>query len=123
MSETSTRVTQRHFDYIRARTIPEDGFLADLKAAAREAGIPAIWIAPEEAALLRILMRAVGAREVVEVGTLAGYSAIALARGLPQDGRVRTIELLDAAFRKLAKNAEKYPVEKARGSAAKYDRL
>lgn len=96
MSETSTRVTQRHFDYIRARTIPEDAFLADLKDAARGAGIPAIWIAPEEAALLRILLRAVGAREVVEVGTLAGYSAIAMARALPPDGRVRTLELLDA---------------------------
>lgn len=96
MSEDSTRVTGRHFDYIRERTIPEDAFLADLKAAAREAGIPAIWISPEQAAFMRILLRAAAAREVVEVGTLAGYSAVAMARALPPDGRVRTIELLDA---------------------------
>jgi len=96
MSATSTVVTQRHFDYIRERTIPEDAFLADLKRTAQAAGIPAIWIAPEEAALLRVLLRATGAREVVEVGTLAGYSAIAMARALPPGGRVRTLELLDA---------------------------
>jgi predicted O-methyltransferase YrrM len=96
MSAESTRITQQHFDYIRERTIPEDAFLRDLKAAAREAGIPAIWISPEQAALMRILLQATGARDVVEVGTLAGYSAIAMARALPEGGRVRTIELLDA---------------------------
>ena len=96
MSAESTLVTRRHFDYIRERTVQEDGFLRELKDAARRAGIPAIWISPEQAALLRILLRAAGAREVVEVGTLAGSSAIAMARALPPGGRVRTIELLDA---------------------------
>ncbi len=96
MSAEPTCVTARHFDYIRERTVPEDSFLADLKAAALVAHIPPIWISPEQAAFMRILLRACAAKEVLEVGTLAGYSAIAMARALPPGGRVRTIELLDA---------------------------
>jgi predicted O-methyltransferase YrrM len=94
MSATSTLVTAGHFRYLAARTRPEGAFLARLKAAARTAGIPPIWISPEQASFMQILLRAIGAREVVEVGTLAGYSAIAIARALPAGGRVRTIELL-----------------------------
>ena len=93
MSATSTLVTREHFDYIRAHTAPEDPFLARLKAEAEEAGIPPIWISHEQARLMQVLLRAAGAKQVVEVGTLAGYSAIAMARALGEDGRVRTIEL------------------------------
>jgi caffeoyl-CoA O-methyltransferase len=93
MSELSTEITREHFRYIAGHTTPEDGFLAELKQAAVAAGIPAIWIAPEQASFMQILLRLCEAREVVEVGTLAGYSAIAMARALPPGGRVRTIEL------------------------------
>ena len=93
MSEVSTEIGSEHFRYIAERTIPEDEFLRDLKRAAVAAGIPAIWIAPEQASFMRILLRLAKARDVVEVGTLAGYSAIVMARALPPEGRVRTIEL------------------------------
>lgn len=93
MSEQSSLVTAEHFRYIADRTPAEDEFLRDLKRAAVAAGIPSIWIAPEQASFMQILLRLARAREVVEVGTLAGYSAIAMARALPDDGRVRTIEL------------------------------
>jgi predicted O-methyltransferase YrrM len=93
MSEQSSLVTAEHFRYIAARTPAEDEFLRDLKRAAVAADIPSIWIAPEQASFMQILLRLARAREVVEVGTLAGYSAIAMARALPDDGRVRTIEL------------------------------
>lgn len=93
MSEQSTLVTEQHFRYIADRTQGEDEFLRSLKRAATEAGIPPIWIAPEQASFVQILMRAAKARDVVEIGTLAGYSAIVIARALPTDGRVRTIEL------------------------------
>ena len=93
MSSTSTLVTADHFAYLAARTRQEDAFLSELKSAARAAGIPPIWIAPEQASFMQILLRATGARRVVEVGTLAGYSAIQMARALPADGRVDTIEL------------------------------
>ena len=95
MSASSSLVTQKHFDYIAAHTTGEDEFLRKLKAAAVREGIPNIWIAPEQSAFMQILLRAISARQVVEVGTLAGYSAIAMARALPAGGRVRTIELLE----------------------------
>jgi len=100
MSETSTTVDAELFAYIAKHTQPEDQFLKDLKREAAAAGIPSIWIAPEQASFMQILLRASGAREVVEIGTLAGYSAIAMARALPENGRVRTIELNEkhAAF-------------------------
>jgi len=93
MSEEATPVTDAHFRYIAERTVPEDAFLRDLRRAAAAEGIPAISIGPAQASFLQILLRAARAREVVEVGTLAGLSAIAMARALPPGGVVRTIEL------------------------------
>ena len=93
MSEISTLVTAEHFRYIAQRTLQEDDFLRELKLEARAAGIPPIWISPEQAGFMQILLKLCKAREVVEVGTLAGYSAIAMARALPPGGRVRTIEI------------------------------
>jgi predicted O-methyltransferase YrrM len=90
---TSARVTEQHFQYIAKHTAAEDAFLEELKREAAAAGIPEIWIAPEQASFIQILLRLCRAREVVEVGTLAGYSAIVMARALPEAGRVRTIEL------------------------------
>ena len=93
MSETSTLLTHEHFRYLAERTTREDAFLSDLKKAATKAGIPSIWVAPEQASFMQILLKLAKANEVVEVGTLAGYSAIAMARALPVGGHVRTIEL------------------------------
>ncbi len=105
MSEESTLVTQAHFRYVAERTTPEDPFLKELKRAAEAEGIPPIWIAPEQAAFLQILLRVAKAHQVVEVGTLAGASAIAMARAGCQ---VHTIELLakhaDFAERWIAKS-------------------
>ena len=99
MSHEDTLVTARHFAYLAERTTPEDAFLTRLRAEAAEAGIPAISIGPAQAAMIQILLELCGAREVVEVGTLAGYSAIAMARALGPEGRVRTIELVEAHAR------------------------
>jgi caffeoyl-CoA O-methyltransferase len=80
-------------NYVARFTMPEDDFLRALKREALEAGLPAISIAPEQGSFMQILLRLIGAREVVEVGTLAGYSAVWMARALPGDGRLRTIEI------------------------------
>ena len=93
MSSEATPVTAQHFAYIAERTAGDDDFLVALKQAAAEAGIPSIWINPAQASLMGILLKLVGAKQVVEVGTLAGYSAITMARALPADGRVATVEL------------------------------
>jgi predicted O-methyltransferase YrrM len=62
-------------------------------ARSREAGLPAIEVSPEQGALLGILARALGARRVLEIGTLGGYSSTLLARGLLPGGRLLTLEL------------------------------
>ena len=95
MSARSSVVTTGHFEYLAARTQGDDAFLTELKRAAAAEGIPPIWVSPEQASLMQILLMAAGAKQVVEVGTLAGYSAITMARALPEGGRVRTIELDD----------------------------
>jgi predicted O-methyltransferase YrrM len=96
MSDEATLVSAGHFAYVAEHTRADDAFLEELKAAALAAGLPRIWISPAQASLLQVLLRLAQAREVVEVGTLAGYSAIAMARALPPAGRVRTIEVADA---------------------------
>jgi predicted O-methyltransferase YrrM len=93
MSTTSQPIGVELLAYLAQRTTPEDEVLTGLKEAALEAGLPAIWISPEQGSLMRILVRLVDARRVVEVGTLGGYSAIWMARGLPAGGRLTTIEI------------------------------
>lgn len=121
MSEGTEGIPRAFFEYLAARTTTDDAFLRDLKNAAREAGIPTIWVPPEQGSFLQVLLTAARAREVVEVGTLAGYSAIWMARALPDGGRVRTIELSakHAAFARawIAKSdvAQRIEVHEGRG--------
>lgn len=71
---------------------PHDaGLEAAWKAADGEA-LPAIMVGPQEGKLLEVLLRMIGARKVVEVGALAGYSAIRMARALPADGKLWSVE-------------------------------
>src|SRR5438270_13259005 len=81
-------------DYVRDLFAPEDAELQALRLAAGEFGMPVGWeISPDVGRLSQLLCRAVGARRVVEFGTLAGYSALWFARALPADGRVVSTEL------------------------------
>src|SRR6201981_2066797 len=61
-------------------------------AANKSAELPAIDVAPNQGKLLQLLARMVGARRILEIGTLGGYSTIWLARGLPAGGRLITLE-------------------------------
>jgi caffeoyl-CoA O-methyltransferase len=83
--------------------------------------MPEIHIAPEQAAFLQLLLGACRCRHVVEVGTLGGYSAIAMARGLPADGRVLSLEIepAHAAFARewIAKAGETARIEVRLGDA------
>ena len=72
---------------------PDDAALRSATASANRAGMPAIAVAPAQGRMLQVLARAIGARRILEIGTLAGYSAIWLARALPADGRLTTLEL------------------------------
>jgi len=78
--------------YVEDLFAVEDAVLARVRARHAEAGLPNIHISADEGKLLHVLLRAVGARTVLEIGSLAGYSGIWLARALPPDGRLTTIE-------------------------------
>jgi caffeoyl-CoA O-methyltransferase len=122
MSEASTPVTAEHFRYLAERTIQEDTFLRTLKAEARSEGIPPIWISPEQGSFIQILLMTARAKEVVEIGTLAGYSAVWMARALPPEGRVRTIEAsprhADFAEKRISRSDVAGKIEVFRGDAA-----
>lgn len=70
----------------------DDPALDAAQAAAAAAGLPPISVSPPQGKLLFLLAQSIGARAVLEVGTLAGYSAIWLARALPAGGRLVTLE-------------------------------
>ncbi len=71
-----------------------DGVVPDVERVGEEMGdLAAMQIAGDQAAFVTILVRAIGAREALEVGTFLGYGAIAIARGLPDDGQLTCLEL------------------------------
>jgi caffeoyl-CoA O-methyltransferase len=79
-------------EYIVTLFAPEDELLGALREEADRTGLPPASISPDAGRFLQVLLRAVRARRVLEVGTLGGYSAIWMARALPPDGRVVSIE-------------------------------
>src|SRR5512140_1138464 len=97
MADTDSRAglsyaTREILDWLAATHAPHDAVPARAFEAPAAHGTPAIQLGPSEAKALALLLKLAGARKVVEVGTLAGYSALAMARALPADGHVFTIE-------------------------------
>ena len=79
--------------YLGDLLVPADKGLVRALDANRESGLPSIDVPPLLGRFLELLVRSRGARRVLEVGTLGGYSTIWLARALPEGGRVVTLEL------------------------------
>ncbi|MCK6081112.1 O-methyltransferase [Microbacterium sp. EYE_5] len=79
-------------DYLTDTLVAQDDALHASIASLASEGLPEIEVAPLNGKLLHLLARLVGARRVLEIGTLGAYSTIWLARALPVDGRVVTIE-------------------------------
>jgi len=101
-------VSDRTGEYISGLFAREDELLASLREEADRTGLPPIAISSDEGRLLQVLLATINARSVLEVGTLGGYSAIWMARSLPPDGRLVSIEIEEAH----ARFAERY-VERA----------
>ncbi len=87
------RVRQEIGELITQQFAPEDEGLRAALAAGKEAGLPQIQISPIQGKLLQLLAAACGARKILEIGSLAGYSGIWLARALPAGGRLITLEI------------------------------
>ncbi|MES1202849.1 MAG: O-methyltransferase [Pseudomonadota bacterium] len=78
--------------YIDELFAVEDEHLKAALEACRSAGLPQIQVSPGQGKLIYLLAKIVGARRILELGTLGGYSTIWLARALPADGRLVTLE-------------------------------
>ncbi|MFL5898757.1 MAG: O-methyltransferase [Solirubrobacterales bacterium] len=78
--------------FVGETIVAEDEALRQAVAAAEAAGLPSIQVSPPQGKLLQLLVRLVGARKILEFGTLGGYSAILMARALPAEGRLITLE-------------------------------
>ena len=81
--------------YVGSQLIPSDEALDATLATSAEAGLPPISVTANQGRFLSLLVRISGARRVLEVGTLGGYSTIWLARGLPPGGRIISLEVND----------------------------
>ncbi|MET0381021.1 MAG: O-methyltransferase [Methyloceanibacter sp.] len=79
-------------DYFNGLLAPNEPVLEAALQATKDAGLPPINVAPNQGKLLMLLARVIGARRILEIGTLGGYSTIWLGRGLAPDGRMVTIE-------------------------------
>jgi len=79
--------------YVVENLIPSDAILDKALQANTSAGLPTIDVAPNQGKLLHLLAQIRGARRILEIGTLGGYSTIWLARALPPDGKLVTLEV------------------------------
>jgi predicted O-methyltransferase YrrM len=78
--------------YLVEQLVPSDPALDAALASSKDAGLPEIAVAPNQGKFLNLVARIAGARSILEIGTLGGYSTIWLARALPPDGRLITLE-------------------------------
>jgi len=92
MTDPTPDVWRRVDAYLTQTLVGQDAALDLAVADQNAAGLPAIEVAPVNGKLLNLLARISGARRVLEIGTLGAYSTIWMARGIPEDGLVVTIE-------------------------------
>lgn len=95
MADNDSRAGERYaskaiLEYVNTTHVAHDAGLA--RAFAVPEGIPSIQVGPSDGKLIHLLLRLANAKKVVEVGTLVGYSAIHMARALPADGHIWSIE-------------------------------
>ena len=99
-------MNQQRFDevdeYLDALFVGDDPALDPTLSSLADAGMPQISVSPTQGRFLTVLARACGAARILELGTLAGYSTICLARGLPDDGRLVSLEY-DARYADVAR--------------------
>ncbi|MGY1635563.1 O-methyltransferase [Geodermatophilus sp. SYSU D00742] len=98
MTPRSFLLTPELAEYVRASSEPPDDVVVDLLAetaalADRGEAPPTFQIAPEQGTFMQLLTGALGARRAIEIGTFTGYSALCVARGLPDDGSLLCLDV------------------------------
>jgi len=81
------------YRYIVDTFAPEDDILRDVVSDAKSKNLPMIQVSPELGKFLYLLIKIINAKNILEIGTLAGYSSIWLARALPDEGKLTTLEI------------------------------
>ncbi|MDN4526010.1 O-methyltransferase [Fictibacillus fluitans] len=79
-------------EYLNFNLLKEDRVLEDVLKANHEAGLPSIDVSPAQGKFLYLLAKLKGAKHILEIGTLGGYSSIWMGRALPEDGLLITLE-------------------------------
>jgi caffeoyl-CoA O-methyltransferase len=97
MTPRSFLLDEQLAGYVRAVSEPPDPVVTDLLAETAELAErgevpPTFQIAPEQGAFMQLLTRALGVRRAIEIGTFTGFSALCVARGLPDDGRLLCLD-------------------------------
>jgi caffeoyl-CoA O-methyltransferase len=92
MKSYAASVEPKTIEYLLKTFRPEDPILKEIRERSDQAGLPPIQVGEMDALHLEILARAFNARKIVEIGTLGGYSGVALARAVPPDGKLYTFE-------------------------------
>ncbi|MFD0773618.1 O-methyltransferase [Streptomonospora algeriensis] len=95
MTRASESLPPELHDYLVAHSAPVDPVLADLaeETARLYPDLTTMQIGPEQGTFMTLLARVSGARDVVEVGTFTGYSAVCMARGIPEDGSLLALDV------------------------------
>jgi predicted O-methyltransferase YrrM len=107
MAQVPTLMNEKIAEYASKLFSAEDDFLKELLQEAQKAGIPPISIGGQQAAFLQTFLRAMQARSILEIGSLAGYSAIVMARVLPPDGHIYCLEINAEYAEFIRKQAQK----------------
>lgn len=97
--------------YFKTKLHTSDPVLDSILKANTEAGLPAIDVAPNQGKLLYLLAKLAGANNILELGTLGGYSSIWLGRALPEGGRLVTLELDEHHAKVVEENIRKAGLE------------
>lgn len=96
-SPKSFHLTAEIHEYLVAHGSPPDAVLEELAQVTRDkvGGMAMMQVAPEQGAFMTLVARLIGAKNAIEVGTFTGYSALCIARGLPEDGKLVCCDVSD----------------------------
>ena len=103
----SQELWSRVEQYVDGLQIPTDLVLEAAIKSSADAGLPAIAVSPSQGKLLHLLAKMQGARRILEIGTLGGYSTIWMARALPEGGQLVTLEFEAKHFEVARANIER----------------
>ena len=93
MSNRTIQLDDRTYEYLLAHSLREDPRLAKLRAETAPHPKVNMQIAPEQAQFMQLLVRLTGARRAIEVGVFTGYSSLAVALAMPEDGRLLALDV------------------------------